>query len=228
MERARAYLDGLDPGIAALFPDRFVDSELGKIPAGWEVGELGDIAEHPRRGVRPNSINVATPYIALEHMPKRCIALSEWDTAASVGSNKCEFRQGEFLFGKLRPYFHKVGIAPLGGVCSTDIVVVAPKASLWKSFVLFCLSSDEFVAYTNQTSTGTRMPRTSWKSMEQFEICLPTESIAALFQQATQPMLDRIVANCHESRTLAALRDTLLPKLISGEVRVQDFHHGED
>ena len=145
-----------------------------------------------------------------------------------MGSNKYEFRQGEFLFGKLRPYFHKVGIAPLGGVCSTDIVVVAPEASLWASFVLFCLSSDEFVAYTDQTSTGTRMPRTSWKSMEQFEICLPTESIAALFQQATQPMLDRIVANCHESRTLAALRDTLLPKLISGEVRVQDFHHGED
>ena len=222
VERARAYLDGMGPSIAALFPDRFVNSELGEIPAGWGVGKLGDVAEHPRRGVQPNDINLETPYIALEHMPKRCIALSEWDTAAGVGSNKYEFRRGEFLFGKLRPYFHKVGIAPVGGVCSTDIVVVTPNANLWSSFILFCISSDEFVAYTNQASTGTRMPRTSWKTMEQFEICLPTESMAALFQEIAQPMLDRIVANCHEARTLAILRDTLLPKFISGEIRVRD------
>ncbi len=220
VERARAYLDGMDPGIAALFPDSFVDSGLGEVPAGWEVGKLGDIAEHPRRGVQPNDINLETPYIALEHMPKRCIALSEWGTAASVGNNKYEFRQGEFLFGKFRPYFHKVGIAPVGGVCSTDIVVVASNANLWSSFVLFCISSDEFIAYTDQTSTGTRMPRTSWKTMGQFEICLPTESIAAPFQKVAQPMIDRIVANCHESRTLAILRNTLLPKLTSGEIRV--------
>ena len=222
VERARAYLDGMGPSIAALFPDRFVNSELGEIPEGWGVGKLGDVAEHPRRGVQPNDINLETPYIALEHMPKRCIALSEWDTAAGVGSNKYEFRRGEFLFGKLRPYFHKVGIAPVGGVCSTDIVVVTPNANLWSSFILFCISSDEFVAYTNQASTGTRMPRTSWKTMEQFEICLPTESMAALFQEIAQPMLDRIVANCHEARTLAILRDTLLPKFISGEIRVRD------
>ena len=222
VERARVYLDGMDSEIAALFPDRFEDSELGEVPVGWGVGKLGDVAKHPRRGVQPSDISLETPYIALEHMPKRCIALSEWDTSASVGSNKYEFRQGEFLFGKLRPYFHKIGIAPLGGVCSTDIVVVAPKANLWASFVLFCLSSDEFVAYTDQTSTGTRMPRTSWKSMEQFVMSLPTESIAALFQKVAQPITDRIIANCHESRALTALRDTLLPKLVSGEVRVKD------
>ncbi len=223
VERARAYLDGMDPSIAALFPDRFVDSELGEVPEGWRVGNLEDIAKHPRRGVQPNDINFGTSYIALEHMPKRSIALSEWNTTASVGSNKYEFRRGEFLFGKLRPYFHKVGIAPVAGVCSTDIVVVTSNAKLWSSFVLFCISSDEFIAYTDQTSTGTRMPRTSWKTMRQFEICLPTESLAALFQSIAQPMIDRILANCQESRALAILRDTLLPKLISGEVRVGDM-----
>ncbi len=226
VERAQAYLDGIDPSIAALFPDRFVDSELGEIPKGWEVGKLTDVAEHPRRGVQPNDINLETSYIALENMPKRCIALSEWSTAVGVGSNKYEFRRGEFLFGKLRPYFHKVGIAPVGGVCSTDIVVVAPNANFWSSFVLFCISSDEFVAYTDQTSTGTRMPRTSWKTMGQFEICLPTESLAALFQSIAQPMIDRIIANCHESRALAILRDTLLPKLVSGELRLRGREGG--
>ena len=226
LERARAYLDGMDPGIAALFPDRFIDSELGNVPEGWGVGNLEDIANHPRRGVQPSDINLGTFYIALEHMPKRSIALSEWDTAASVGSNKYEFRRGEFLFGKLRPYFHKVGIAPVAGVCSTDIVVITPNANLWSSFVLFCISSDEFVAYTDQASTGTRMPRTSWKTMGQFKIYLPTESIAALFQNIVQPILDRIVANCHESRALAILRDTLLPELVSGGLRLRGREGG--
>ena len=220
VERARAYLDRMAPEIAALFPDRFVDSELGEIPEGWEAGQLGNVAKNPRRGVQSNDIDLGTSYIALEHMPKRCIALSEWDATASVGSNKYAFRRGEFLFGKLRPYFHKVGIAPIGGVCSTDIVVIAPNANLWSSFVLLCISSDEFIAYTDQTSTGTKMPRSSWTSMEQFETCLPLESMADLFQKIAQPMLDRIVVNCHESRALAALRDALLPKLINGEIRV--------
>ena len=222
VDRARAYLDRMDPEIAALFPDCFVDSEFGEIPAGWEVGKLGNVAENPRRGVQPNDIDLGASYIALEHMPKRCIALSEWGAAASVGSNKYVFRQGEFLFGKLRPYFHKIGIAPVEGVCSTDIVVIAPNANLWSSFVLLCISSDEFVVYTDQTSTGTKMPRTSWQTMKQFEIRLPPESITARFQEIAQPMLDRIIANCHESRSLVALRNALLRKLISGEVRIPE------
>ena len=78
----RAKAEGRDPGLpqplADLFPARLVDSELGEIPEGWELGTLGDVAEHPRRSVRPDQIEPETPYIALEHMPKQCIALSDW------------------------------------------------------------------------------------------------------------------------------------------------------
>ena len=76
---------------------------------------LGNVADNPRRGVRAQEIDSRTPYIALEHMPKQCIALSEWDTAYDISSGKFEFTRGDILFGKLRPYFHKVGIAPLLG-----------------------------------------------------------------------------------------------------------------
>ena len=89
-----------------LFPDAFEDSELGEIPKGWRVGCLGDVAEHPRRSVQSKHMDSNMPYIALEHMPRRCIALSVWDHADKLESNKFEFRNGEILFGKLRPYFH--------------------------------------------------------------------------------------------------------------------------
>lgn len=215
-------LPGLPPHLYDLFPNRLVDSELGEIPDGWEVGILGDVAAHPRRGVQPGQFNSATPYIALEHMPKRCIALSEWGDAEGLQSNKFKFERGEILFGKLRPYFHKVGIAPLDGVCSTDIVVIAPKSEKWFGFVLGHVFSDEFVEYTNACSTGTKMPRTNWTDMARYSVSRPSEPIAEAFNSKIRPKADELIASIRESRTLATLRDTLLPKLISGELRIQD------
>ncbi len=220
----RAKVEGRDPGlpreIAELFPDRFEDSALGEIPAGWGVGTLGDAAEHPRRGILPRKIAADAPYIALEHMPKRSITLSDWGTADGLESNKFEFKRREILFGKLRPYFHKVGVAPLDGVCSTDIVVLVPRTNQWFGFVLGHVSSIEFVEYTNATSTGTKMPRTSWSDMARYQLVLPPEPLAAAFTALVQPSVDRIIAGIHESHALSALRDALLPKLVSGDVRV--------
>ena len=202
-----------------LFPDAF--NEQGE-PVGWRQGTLADIADSPRRTASPSEFAEDTPYIGLEHMPRRSIALSEWKRAEQVTSNKSVFKKGEFLFGKLRPYFHKVGFAPLDGICSTDIVVVIPRAPEWGTFTLACISSDRFVDYTDQASTGTKMPRTSWKAMGQHKICIPSARVAHAFQRLLQPVMDQISANIHETRTLATLRDTLLPKLVSGELRVKD------
>ena len=151
-------------------------------------------------------------------MPRRSIALTDWSTSEDVTSTKATFKKGEFLFGKLRPYFHKVGVAAVNGVCSTDIVVLTSSMNDWSAFLLCCVSSDEFVAYTDQTSTGTRMPRTNWKTMKQYEACMPPNALASAFQGATEPMLKRIIVNCHESQSLAELRDALLPRLMSGGV----------
>lgn len=215
-------LPGLPAHLYDLFPDRLVESELGGIPEGWRMGSLGEVAVHPRRSVQPGEIKDETPYIALEHMPKRCIALAEWGVANGLESNKYEFKHGEILFGKLRPYFHKVGVAPVDGVCSTDIVVIAPKLPTWFGFVLAHASSDAFVEYTNAGSTGTKMPRTSWPEMARYAVVLPHEDVAFAFNQHIKAASEEIIATIHESKFLAQLRDTLLPKLISGELRVPD------
>jgi type I restriction enzyme S subunit len=127
----RAKTEGRNPSIpkkiADLFPDEFEDSELGEIPNGWLVGNLGMIADEVRDAVQPTAIEPQTPYIALEHMPRRCIALDSWSMANDIASGKLRFQTGNILFGKLRPYFQKVGQAPLDGVCSTDIVVCKAK-----------------------------------------------------------------------------------------------------
>lgn len=114
----------------------------------------------------------------------------------------------------------------MSGICSTDIVVVTQKTTEWFVFLLACLSSTEFVNYTDQTSTGTKMPRTSWKSMDSYRVCLPDPPILRIFQNTMLPLVEHIIANIHECRTLAALRNALLPKLVSGELRVS--HTSQD
>ncbi len=223
----RAKMEGRDPGlprvIADLFPDSLAGSGEHAAPETWDRGCLADIAELRRRGAVPDRLASDTPYIGLQHMPRESVALTEWGDSRSLASGKSRFRRGEILFGKLRPYFHKVGIAPLDGVCSTDIVVMAPKAPHWWAFVLGLVSSAEFVGWADLTSTGTRMPRTNWKNMSAYGLPLPRPAVVKTYERTVGPLLERILFNVHESRRLAEQRDSLLGELISGSVRVGEF-----
>ncbi len=219
-----AKADSRDPGIPAeiadLFPDTFEDSALGRSRRDGSSGSLGDVADSPRRGVKPSDVPPTTPYIGLEHMPRRCIALDAWGRAEDVASGKSQFKQGEILFGKLRPYFHKVGIAPVDGVCSTDIVVVTPKSNDWHGYVISLVSSKAFVDYTDSHSAGTKMPRTNWKDMSRYPLALPPVHLAKAFQEHVASFHQRIILTVRQNRRLAGLRDTLLPKLLSGEIEL--------
>lgn len=212
---------GMDAATAALFSDNFVDSEFGEIPEGWRSGTLGEIANNPRDIVQPNKISSEVPYIGLEHMPRRCIALTEWGQADKVISHKSAFVRGDFLFGKLRPYFHKVGIAAVDGICSTDIAVVRAKSQEFYAFILSVISGDEFVSYTTQLSNGAKMPRINWSDMANYGVVLPPLSIVSAYNAAMDPIIKQIIFNIHENKKLSILRDYLLPKLISGDVRVR-------
>ena len=228
----RAKIEGRDTGLprelCKLFPEEMATTREAHVPEGWRVGLLADIASAPRRGTNPRDWPPETAYIGLEHMPRRSVALTEWGRTEAVTSDKSQFERGEILFGKLRPYFHKVGIAPVDGVCSTDIVVLKPKDTIWSGFLLACVSSEKFVDYTDQTSTGTKMPRTSWKSMSQYPICIPTDAVANAFNEATQPLVERILSSVHENHVLAAVRDALLPKLVSGEIRIKEAENATE
>jgi len=204
--------------IYGLFPDSFQDSELGAIPKGWEIGAIGNIGNQSRNGVEPEDIKSSEYYIALEHMPKRSISLWNWENSENITSRKFRFRKGNILFGKLRPYFHKVGIPAIDGVCSTDVAVIVPKEKQYYGLLLGHLSSDVFVAYTNAASTGTKMPRTNWKDMSHYPIAIPDHKISNLFTKYMEDIVQKLNSNIFESNTLASLRNTLLPKLISGEL----------
>lgn len=216
-----ASFPGMPSAAFAALPDRLTDSPLGPVPEGWVEGTMGDVGEQRRDQIAPGEVDGETPYIGLEHIPRGDIALCEWGAAASVISSKFRFHRGDILFGKLRPYFHKVGPAPLGGVCSTDIVVLYSKRPEYAAWLLMLVSSNDFVAHADRSSAGTKMPRTNWNDMAAFATTVPPSALGSAFQEQAGPMLDLIAASIYEARKLAILRDYLLPRLLSGQVRVR-------
>jgi type I restriction enzyme S subunit len=98
--------------------------------------------------------------------------------------------------------------------------VVTPRDELWFGVLLGHLSSEEFIDYTDASSGGTRMPRTSWHDMKRYKIAVPPESLAQKLTEHYRRAAAVFAHNREESRTLAALRDMLLPKLLGGELRV--------
>lgn len=200
-----------------------VESGVGLVPAGWELKALADIASDSRRGVDPQSVDGDTPYVGLEHLPRRSIALQDWGAAATVQSTKLAFERGDILFGKIRPYFHKVSVAPVDGICSSDAIVIRPREARFFGLTLTCVSSDDFVAHATQTSQGTKMPRANWDVLLKYTVAIPTGEVLQRFNELVGDIVTLVMNLVMRNRTLHKTRDLLLPRLISGELDVSEL-----
>ncbi|MDP2179989.1 restriction endonuclease subunit S [Methylicorpusculum sp.] len=214
--------EGMDAETAALFPDSFEESELGLVPSGWRVGTIGQIADTVRSQRKPSQLNSDTNYVGLEHIPRRSLSLANWGSAEGLESAKSCFSNGDILFGKLRPYFHKVVIAPFDGVCSTDILVCQSKLREYYGLVTMHLFSKALIDYAERLSNGAKMPRINWKDLAAYPIVLPPQDLAENYRTIVEPLFQSILANVQQIKTLATLRDTLLPRLISGQLRLPE------
>ena len=183
---------------------------------------VGEVASSPRSGVDPTKIDPRTTYVGLEHIPRRSMWIDATGSASEVTSGKSEFAQGDILFGKLRPYFHKVAAAPSNGVCSTDILVVRASSPRDSSLLLAALSSDEVVESVIAASEGTRMPRTSWKDLAAAEINWPADDHIPAIALRLDAIRSSAQVALSENQTLAVMRDALLPLLMSGRLSVRD------
>ncbi|WP_282824922.1 restriction endonuclease subunit S [Gulosibacter sediminis] len=218
-------LGALDNKIAAntalaLAADGVIRTEYEK----FEMTDVrvGQVANSPRVSVSPSKVAADELYVGLEHVGRRHMWLTDGGTAGEVSSAKSAFAAEDVLFGKLRPYFHKVVLAPRAGICSTDILVVRPSDHGMASVLLAALTSDAVIEQVVAASEGTRMPRTSWKDLSTATIRWPRPDQAAGTAARLDSISRAVIAAVEENRTLAATRDAFLPQLMSGKLRVRD------
>lgn len=203
---------------------RFPGYEAAKIvdgvPEGWRKATFSDLCKLVKDGCSSKDISKGTHYIGLEHIPRRSMCLNEWGDSSEVSSNKYRYKVYDVLFGKIRPYFHKVGFAINEGVCSTDAMVFRANESLFE-LMLTTAFSDEFVKHSYVTCReGSKMPRADWNEMSIYRVLLPTEEVLIAFNNTIRPYIDLISVKCKQNHRFIETRDLLLPKLMSGEIEV--------
>ncbi|WP_162146334.1 restriction endonuclease subunit S [Pyrococcus abyssi] len=204
---------------------RFKTVELNgrkvEIPEEWDVVELGEVAERRNESVNPaNMGNI--PFVGLEHIEPGNIRLSQWGNSSEVKSSKSKFYPGDILYGKLRPYLDKAVIADFEGICSTDIIVIKAKEDKTiPEYLIWVIHSKEFIEYAKKTMKGVNHPRTSWKSIKQFQIPLPPLEEQKKIAEILRTIDEAIEAKRAKKEKLERMKKAVMEKLLTGEVRVR-------
>ena len=174
----------------------------------WSSKGFGDCAELVRDTVHPAEAK-SMPYIGLEHIAENKLAIIGHGTSDDVTSMKSRFKKGDILFGKLRPYFRKVVIAPFEGVCSTDIWVVRPKANIDRRYLFYWMASQEFVDESMRGSGGTKMPRAQWEFVSRINRNIPSLSEQEAIGLILGTLDDKIELNRKMNENLEAMARAL-------------------
>lgn len=212
--------EGLSPDIAELFPDSFIDSPLGQIPKGWEVSSIYELIDicygapykselfnQEKRGlpvIRIRDLKTGEPGNFTEEKHPREIRVHPGDVLAGMDA--------EFI-----PFIWKGAIA----VLNQRVLLARPKfAIISNSFVIEMLKP--LMGKEQNAQVGTTVAHIGKKDIDKFKICNPGFNILKSHQANCEPFLQKLINNNKQIYSLTKIRDTLLPKLISGEIRIQE------
>lgn len=217
---------GMTDDLAALFPDRFADSELGPIPEGWSWRPVSKaLRVNPQRSLDRGQL---APYLAMADAPTQSAIPSKWENR-EFGSG-VKFIHGDTLLAKITPCLENGKTAYVGfleknevGWGSTEFIVLAVRGAMPPEFPYFLARHDEFRAHAIANMTGSSgRQRVPVSALAHYHIAMPPDSLLVEFGNVSGPIMEQLVQSGKESQDLAALRDLLLPKLLSGEIRVAE------
>lgn len=212
--------------LQALFPSTFTDTPQGLVPEGWQVGVVGDVAQQKKGSINP----MQAPERLFEHYSLPAFDSNQvpvLEQGEKIKSNKTPLPPNAVLLSKLNPHIPRVWL-PFGyadsAVCSTEFLVYSPINGASKEFIYALFTSVNFLMNLQQLVTGTSNSHQRVKPdhVIGLELVIPSQGILAEFENAVKPLFERIGHNRQQAQTLAKLRDTLLPRLISGQLRLPD------
>ena len=220
---------GLSDEISELFPNSFEDSDFGEIPRGWEIGSLGDLVDFQNGYAFKSTdwIEKGVPVVKIGSIRPGIIDLSNVSYVNSeIANQKASYRllPGDILIG-MTGYVGEVGMVPIGEVSplmNQRVGKLHPKQVNFKPFVFCWTRSHAFRGKVERLSEGSAQANISSKNICSIELALPTHDIFSAFSSLVDDCLERYLLSYRESETLSLLRDSILPKLISGELKVHD------
>ena len=204
---------------------RMVDSELGEIPEGWEVVPLNQLVKQVKIATKAGPHLSDKRYVPIDLIPRQSLTLTDYENWQNAKSSLFLFEKGDILFGAMRPYFHKVSVASFDGVTRSTCFVLRPADELLSSYVTLLLFQPETVDYASARTRGTTIPYAVWQSsLDSMMVIRPNVTCLNQFKVTITPILEKMQSYLPIMENLRQTRDLLLPKLISGELDVEELN----
>ena len=221
IENNRKICANLEAQAQAIFKSWFVDFEPfgGKMPSGWKMGKLGDMAQYRKERIGSSELTPET-FFSTENMIEGkggCLAATSLPSSGIVP--RCE--KGDVLVSNIRPYFKKIFRVEKTSGHSPDVLCFAPRHKETQYYLYQLLWDDSFFDYVMSSVKGTKMPRGDKDQILEYQCTIPQDRVIQDFNAIVEPMIKIVALNRGESRALAEMRDALLPKLMSGEIDVE-------
>lgn len=208
--------ENLSDQIQAIYSNEF--DPITHTPSGI----LADICSYSSDRIPVSELSLSTYYSTENMQPNKMGSVDATSLPSITQTTGCH--KGDVLISNIRPYFKKiVYVTDNSCGCSTDVLCFVPMEDQYSAFLFGTLYMDRFFDYMVTGSKGTKMPRGDKQQIMNYPIVLPNKESLDLFNGLVVPMLDQIASNRIENSRLAALRDALLPKLMSGELDVSDI-----
>ncbi|MEI3528272.1 MAG: restriction endonuclease subunit S [Alistipes sp.] len=200
----------------------FVDSELGKIPQGWKVETLSNLATVIKKGITPSNSETYSHYSIPAyddaHFPEK-------QSGETIKSGKYIVYNNSILLSKLNPRIKRlwfIKTAEENAICSTEFIPIQTKDTELISFVFYLIDSDIFYQQALSLVNGATGSHQRFHAEDIMQIPFAWNKDAAIdFAQKANYILQKIEDNIRENQTLSALRDTMLPKLMAGEIAIE-------
>ena len=205
--------DNLADLLQTVYQERFGDTSLVA-----NQGILSDICSYSRDKVAVSELNVST-YFSTENMLSGKAGSTE-ATSLPTTPQTTACHKGDTLISNIRPYFKKIVYCEGNCGCSTDVLCFTPSQPRYSTYLFSTLYADKFFAFMVAGSKGTKMPRGDKQQIMTYPVVLPSEAALDEFNAIALPLIEQIYSNRAENKRLSVLRDTLLPKLMSGEIDV--------
>ncbi len=208
-------------------------SEFGEIPESWEVGKFGDLAEQIKSSVKPSQF----PDKEFNHYSLPAFDTNELpnvDLGGSILSNKTGVKKYSVLFSKLNPRIPRIwsigDIDESNSICSTEFIGFTPKKDFFYSYINYFLKQPELVTKLTGIAMGTSNSHQRIKPADLLElgVIIPDEEVVKQYEKIVRPLLETRFHKIQENENLKIIRDSLLPKLMSGEIEVKNGSYGKE
>lgn len=192
--------------------------QFGEVSLGANQGILSDICSYSKEKVAVSELNINTYFSTENMLPEKAGSTKATSLPTTLQTTAC--RKGDTLISNIRPYFKKIVYCEDMCGCSTDVLCFTPVQSQYAAYLFSTLYTDKFFAFMVAGSKGTKMPRGDKQQIMTYPVVLPAENELEEFNAIAFPVLEQLNSNRAENKRLSALRDALLPKLMSGEIDI--------